>query len=95
VKPSGSVNKDQPEAIFAAAGEFAVQAGAFSDFARADAQAARLARFGARVVKRDANPPLWRVLAGARLTRDGAEGLAAQIRAAGSEAVVVLDAGVK
>jgi rare lipoprotein A len=95
VNLSGSVDKDQPVAIFASAGEFAVQAGAFSDVARADAQAARLARIGARVVKSDTSPPLWRVLAGRRLTRDSAEGLAAQIRAAGSEAVVVRDAGVK
>ncbi|HYK59995.1 MAG TPA: septal ring lytic transglycosylase RlpA family protein [Bryobacteraceae bacterium] len=95
VKPSTSVNNDPPVAIFASAGEFAVQAGAFSDVARADAQAAGLARFGARVVKSDTNPPLWRVLAGRRLTRDSAEGLAAQIRAAGNEAVVVRDAGVK
>lgn len=93
--PDAPVINDQPVAILASAGEFAVQAGAFSDVSRADAQAARLARFGARVVKNDTNPPLWRVLAGRRLTRDSAEGLAVKIRAAGSEAVVVRDAGIK
>ena len=89
------VNTGQPAAILAPAGEFAVQAGAFSDVARASAQAAKLAPFGPRVAKSDSNPPLWRVLAGRKLTRESAEELAAQIRAAGSEAVVVRDAGVK
>jgi rare lipoprotein A len=90
-RPEGAV--ETPAA--AATGEFAVQAGAFSDPARADAQKEFLARFNPRVVKSLAksqgDPPLWRVLIGGEMSREEAEKLAEQIRAAGSEAVIVRD----
>lgn len=74
-----------------ATGEFAVQAGAFSESARADAQKELLARFSPRVVRSQGDPPLWRVLIGREMSREEAEKLVEQIRAAGSEAVVVRD----
>jgi rare lipoprotein A len=89
--------KDEPAidsssiAQFASAGEFAVQAGAFSESARADGQAAKLSRFSPRVVKSAGEPMLWRVLVGRKMTRETAEALAVQIRATGSDAVVVRD----
>jgi rare lipoprotein A len=80
-----------PASPIAAAGEFAVQAGAFSNRARADAQAAKLSRFSPRVIKSAEEPTLWRVLVGGKMTRETAEALAAQIRASRSDAVVVRD----
>jgi rare lipoprotein A len=80
-----------PEVVLAAAGEFAVQSGAFSDPDRADAQREMLSRFRPRVVKSSGDPPLWRVLEGRKMTRESAEKLAAEIRALGSEAIVVRD----
>jgi rare lipoprotein A len=88
------VQDDPPEVSHVAApatGEFAVQAGAFSDSARADAQKELLASFNPRVVKSQGDPPLWRVLIGGEMSREEAEKLAEQIRAAGSEAVIVTD----
>jgi rare lipoprotein A len=91
-RPEGAV---EAQVAAVATGEFAVQAGAFSDPARADAQKEFLARFNPRVVKSLAksqgDPPLWRVLIGGEMSREEAEKLAAQIRAAGSEAVIVTD----
>jgi rare lipoprotein A len=86
--------EDPPEGAHVAAaatGEFAVQAGAFSDSARADAQKELLARFSPRVVKSQGDPPFWRVLIGREMSREEAENLVEQIRVAGSEAVVVRD----
>lgn len=72
------------------AAQYAVQAGAFSDRARAEAFRASLAdRFkDAHVVE---GPPLWHVLIGHELTRDAANKLAARVRKAAGGAVVVND----
>jgi rare lipoprotein A len=86
-RPEGAVEAH----VATATGEFAVQAGAFSDSARADAQQELLARFNPRVVQSQANPRLWRVLVGRQMSREEAEKMAEQIRAAGSEAVIVRD----
>jgi rare lipoprotein A len=70
--------------------QYAVQVGAFSDRARADAFRKTLGFPEARVIQ---GPALWRVVVGRELTRDGAEALAVQIRESGREALVVSDAG--
>ena len=64
------------------AGIFAVQVGAYSDRRNAEQVRARMAsRYGsARVVVRDGNPNLWRVLVGAESTEEAANGLATRIR---------------
>src|SRR5579884_4028783 len=67
---------------------FCVQAGAFSDPDRAEAQRARLADFDARIVQ---SGSLRRVLIGTALTREAADALAAEVRKKGSEAAVVRD----
>jgi rare lipoprotein A len=79
-----------------AAGLFAVQVGAFFD--RNNAERIRSSmerRYGsARIVMRDAQPPLWRVLVGREATPEDAEALAARIRSdreAGAAFVVRLD----
>jgi len=64
------------------AGIFAVQVGAFADRRNAEQVRARMAsRYGsARLVLREGNPNVWRVLVGAEATEEGANGLAARIR---------------
>jgi cell division protein FtsN len=64
---------------------FTVQAGAFRD--RENAERVRRdmeSRYGAaRLVLRDGDPPLWRVLVGADMDMQSAGALAERIRAAG------------
>ena len=69
-----------PEPV--ASGTFAVQVGAYADRQNAELVRARMAsRYGtARLVLREGNPNVWRVLVGAESTEDGANGLAARIR---------------
>ncbi|MGO9258675.1 MAG: septal ring lytic transglycosylase RlpA family protein [Bryobacteraceae bacterium] len=69
-----------PEPV--AAGTFAVQVGAYENRQSAEQVRARMAsRYGsARLVLREGNPNVWRVLVGAETTEDGANGLAARIR---------------
>ena len=69
---------------------YAVQAGAFSNHERAESLRASLGRrfSEARVV--DA-PPLWRVLVGHGLTLEAANHLAAEVRGAAGQAIVVRD----
>jgi rare lipoprotein A len=75
---------------------YAVQAAAFADRDRAEAFLISIrARFGevieeARVV---AAPPGWKVMLGRQLTLDDANQLAAKLRAAGGQALVVSDRG--
>ncbi len=63
--------------------QFAVQVGAFADQARAESvRSAMEARYGsAKLVMRDAQPPVWRVLVGHEPTEEGAAALADRIRA--------------
>jgi rare lipoprotein A len=70
--------------------EFAVQAGAFSDYERAESLRASLAaRFDdARVIQGD---PLWRVVLGHHLTIEAANKTAARVRRVVGEALVVPD----
>lgn len=65
-----------------ASGTFAVQVGAYASREGAESVRARMAsRYGAaRVVLREGNPNVWRVLVGAEATEEGANGLAARIR---------------
>ncbi len=61
---------------------FAVQVGAFRNRSNADNLRAQMAaRYGtARIVLRQGDPDLWRVLVGAERTEEGATALAARIR---------------
>ena len=72
-------------AVVETAALFAVQVGAFAD--KNNAERARVTmerRYGsAKVVKRDAQPPRWRVLVGREATPEEAEALAARIRGDG------------
>jgi cell division protein FtsN len=69
---------------------YAVQAGAFSDRARAESLCGSLAELfeDTRVIESSA---LWRVMVGRRLTLDAATQLAAKIRRKAGEAIVVRD----
>jgi rare lipoprotein A len=62
-------------------GVFAVQVGAFRDKANAERECARLAaKYGAtKLVFREGNPSLWRVLVGSERTADGADELRRKI----------------
>jgi rare lipoprotein A len=68
-------------------GAYAVQVGAFREKANAERLRARMeAAFGAaRIVLRDGEPPLWRVLVGSEATVEGATALAARISAESGE----------
>jgi len=72
---------------------YAVQAGAFSDPARAEALRQQLPFAGARVVEprgsRSGGPSLWRVLIGHALSAQAAAALAAEVEKATGEAIVV------
>jgi rare lipoprotein A len=70
------------------AGEYAVQAGAFSDAARAESLRRSLSFPDARVVQRD-EPPVWRVLVGRGLTKEAATTLARQVEKVSGQALVV------
>jgi len=74
-----------PETMEAAV--FAVQVGAFHSRENAERmRAAMAARYGsARLVLRQGNPDVWRVLVGAEPTTDGASALAERIRAESGE----------
>jgi rare lipoprotein A len=69
---------------------YAVQAGAFSDYARADSFAATLHDHfdNVHVVH---TPPVWRVLIGSEASIEAAKQLAAKVRAVAGEAMVVSD----
>jgi len=62
-------------------GVFAVQVGAFRDKSNAERECARLgAKYGAtKLVFREGNPSLWRVLVGSEKTADGADELRRRI----------------
>jgi rare lipoprotein A len=70
----------------AAADLFAVQVGAFADRNNAERiRSSMESRYGsAKVVKRDTQPPRWRVLVGRAATPEDAEALAVRIRADGT-----------
>jgi rare lipoprotein A len=98
-QPSSPIQSDHVPtgATRAEAGRsYAVQAAAFADRDRAEAFLISIrARFGevieeARVV---AAPPGWKVMLGRQLTLDDANQLAAKLRAAGGQALVVSDRG--
>ena len=69
-------------AAIAAPAQFAVQVGAFRDRANADRMQQQMATaYGAaKLVIRQSDPPLWRVLAGSEPSPDDAEALASRIR---------------
>src|ERR1700730_4394073 len=88
----------KPAVVETVAALFAVQVGSFAD--QSNAERIRITmerRYGsAKVVKRDAQPPRWRVLVGREATPEDAEALAARIRGdgeaqAGAAFVVRLD----
>jgi cell division protein FtsN len=69
---------------------FAVQAGAYREWERADAARIALKQFGpVRLVRRATDPPVWRVLVGAKELQADAEALAESIRSSGAQAFVV------
>jgi rare lipoprotein A len=69
---------------------FAVQVGAFRDRSRAEAVASSVERYGpVRIIRRAANPPVYRVLVGAEELETEAHSLAARIRGAANDAFVV------
>lgn len=71
-------------------GWFAVQVGAFRDLANAERARDRARRFGEnRLVFRDGDPPLWRVIVGREPDLDSARAFAARLRAEFGEAFVV------
>lgn len=73
-----------------AQGEYAVQAGAFADRAKAEALRRKLASFPrARIVARQGEPVLYRVLVGEESSREKAERLARRVRDTVGEAIVV------
>jgi rare lipoprotein A len=71
-------------------GEYAVQAGAFSDRSRAEALLMRLSFPDCRIVQRG-NSALWRVLVGQALSKDAADALALEVKKAVGDALVVSD----
>ncbi len=73
----------------AAAGGYAVQAGAFSEAARAEAFRQSLPYSDTRVVERGGDRPLWRVLVGHSLTFQGAASLATEVEKTAGEAMIV------
>jgi len=73
-----------PPSAPAAADLFGVQVGAFADRNNAERVRSAMERYGsARIVMRDAQPPLWRVLVGREATPEDAEALAGRIRGGG------------
>jgi rare lipoprotein A len=74
-----------------AAGTFAVQIGAYKDRANAEQRRKEMEeRFGsARIVLRDGNPEVWRVLVGNEPTAEAAAALAERVKSEVHEAFVV------
>ena len=71
---------------------YTVQAGAFSDRARAEQLRSKLDSFPlARIVPRGTDPVLYRVLVGRTTTEQSAEELASRVRRTTGEAIVVRD----
>ncbi len=72
-------------------GYYAVQAGAFRDRANAESRKKEMERrYGtARLVLRDGNPPLWRVLVGRAATIEEATALAGRVKSEDAAAFVV------
>jgi rare lipoprotein A len=70
---------------------YAVQAGAFRERENAERLRKKMeSEYGsARLVLRDANPPLWRVLVGRETTEEGAGALAGRVEAELGDAFVV------
>ena len=70
---------------------YAVQVGAFRDKAQAEALKAELEQRYApvRIVRRDGDPPSWRVLAGNSATQEEAEAMAARLKRWSADAFVV------
>jgi rare lipoprotein A len=76
------------------AGSYAVQAGAFSDPARAESLRAALQNLFAEARVAPSNgrtPPLWRVIVGHEMTREQAAELAIRVRHEAGTAIVVLE----
>ncbi|MGA2329110.1 MAG: septal ring lytic transglycosylase RlpA family protein [Bryobacteraceae bacterium] len=73
------------------AGCYAVQIGAFRDRGNADrVRASMQARYGAaRLLRREGNPALWRVLVGREPTEEDATALAGRMRSEGNVGFVV------
>jgi rare lipoprotein A (peptidoglycan hydrolase) len=100
-RPSSPTRSDRPPtdgtATRAEAGRsYAVQAAAFADRDRAEAFLLSIrAQFGELIVEARviAAPPGWKVLLGRQMTLDDANQLAAKVRAAGGQALVVADRG--
>jgi rare lipoprotein A len=70
---------------------YAVQAGSFSDPARAEALRDSLPYGDARVVERQGERSQWRVLVGYSLTMEAATALAAEVRKVAGSAVIIRD----
>jgi rare lipoprotein A len=75
----------KPAVVETAVALFAVQVGSFADHNNAERVRSTMERrYGsAKVVKRDAQPPRWRVLVGREATPEDAEALAVRIRGDG------------
>jgi rare lipoprotein A len=73
----------------AKSGQYAVQVGAYRDRASAERIRARMAlQYGAaRVVLREGNPTLWRVLVGSEKTEEGADALRSRIHRESGERI--------
>jgi rare lipoprotein A len=83
---------DSPQANSqSATGEYAVQAGAFSDPVRAEIFRQSLPFADARVLPRPEGSSLWRVVVGHALTLQAATTLAAEVTKTAGQAVVVKD----
>jgi rare lipoprotein A len=74
-----------------ASGEYAVQAGAFSDPVRAEFFRQSLPFVDARVLPRQEGSSLWRVVVGHALTLPAATALAAEVTKTAGQAIVVRD----
>lgn len=75
---------------------YAVQAGAFTDRDRAEAQRERMTEefMDARtILDTTRNPPLWRVLVGREMTMDEANELAGRVRTESGAGFVVAEPG--
>jgi len=83
---------DSPQAnLQNAAGEYAVQAGAFSDPVRAELFRQSLPYYDSRVLPRQEGSSLWRVVVGHALTLQAATTLAAEVTKTAGQAIVVKD----